>query len=265
MKRTTCAALIACLLLALVLPAMGEMQVERREGEAYFPDEKNWVYHFTYAYPRLAGEDYASAAINDTYEMALDEMIQLVLPMFANAPDMRYEGKNEVIHDFSVFCNNGRVLSIVQKREQRLGGEDTRVSREALTFGVSGLYEGEALTLRGVILLQAGVDPVRLDDAALEEYPEVAHIIEGSSTLIGEKLLPVLYRKFEELQSSGAARADVSRDAFEEECVPTADFYANDAGELVFFFQPALLTDPGAEGTAVSLTPAELDALLAEE
>ena len=25
--------------------------VIRNEGEAWFPEEKNWVYHFTYAYP----------------------------------------------------------------------------------------------------------------------------------------------------------------------------------------------------------------------
>ena len=91
--------------------ALADLTVERNEGERYFPDENNWVYHFTYAYPKILGDDYTAALINDTYQMALDEMTNLVLPMFANTPDMRFDGKNEVWHDFAVTCNNGAEAS----------------------------------------------------------------------------------------------------------------------------------------------------------
>ena len=154
-----------CALLLLAAPALGELTVQPLAGEAYFPGEKNWVYHFTYAYPQVVGDDYTAALINDTYQMALDEMIQLVLPMFANAPDMRFDGKNEVKHDYEIMCNDGRLLSILQFRSQTMGADGVRYTLEPLTFDVSGIYAGETLTLRGVVLVQAGVDPAALEDA----------------------------------------------------------------------------------------------------
>ena len=60
--------------------------VERMAGEQYFPDKENWVYHFTYAYPYVLGDDIGNAMIRDTYQMALDEWLGLTLPMFANSP-----------------------------------------------------------------------------------------------------------------------------------------------------------------------------------
>ena len=50
-------ALVAALLTLLPFAALGEAVVERLEGEAFFPSESDWTYHFTYAYPHLAGED----------------------------------------------------------------------------------------------------------------------------------------------------------------------------------------------------------------
>ncbi len=254
-----------CLLAALLLacsPALGEMTVERMEGEKYYPSEKNWVYHFAYAYPHVVGEDYTAAFINDTYEMALDEWAQLVLPMFANSPDMRYDGKNEVTHDFAVMCNNGRVLSILQTRIQTRGGEGPLYALDPLTFDVDGMYAGETLTLRGVTLIQAGVDGELLEDAEPELYPEIAHIIDGSSNEMAAALLPILYEEFARLQAKGVTAARWTREEFEDEFNPAQDFYTDDQGRVVFFFQPVLLASPSFDVPVFPYTPAELDAIL---
>ncbi len=259
--------LLAALLLAaapaLAAEAPKGVAVERNEGELYFPAEKNWVYHFTYAYPRVVGEDYTSALINDTYQMALDEMAQLVLPMFANAPDMRYDGKNRVTSDFDVMCNNGRVLSILQRRTQTRGEEPTLYALEPLTFDVGGMYAGESLTLRGVTLIQAGLDAAALEDLEGDDYPAFAHIIDGSSDEMADALLPVLYERFQQLQAEGVIAAHWTQEDFEDEFSPTQDFYTDEEGRIVFFFSPMLLETPSFDVPAFPFTPEELDAIAA--
>lgn len=256
-----------CLLAALLLaasPALGEITVERNEGELFFPQEKNWVYHFVYAYPHIPGEDYTSALINDTYQMALDEMTQLVLPMFANAPDMRFDGKNEVTHDFTVLCNDGHLLSILQTRVQTRGEEGMLYALEPLTFDVNGMYAGETLTLRGVTLVLAGVDGEMLDDAEPELYPHVARVIDGSSDEMAEVLMPVLYEQFKALQESGIMGAEWTYDDFASDFSPTRDFCAGEDGKITFFFPPMLMAQPCLQSPRVSFSPEDLDALLSD-
>ena len=250
-----------CLMAA---PALAEVTVERTEGEAWFPNEKNWVYHFTYAYPRLTGDDYTTALINDTYEMALDEMSQLVLPMFANSPDMRFNGKNEITHDFSVTCNNGKLLSILQTKTQTRGEEGPILTLEPLTFDVSGMYAGASLTLRGVTLILGGADPEKLEDLEPEDVPALAHIIDGSSGEMAEALLPKLYAEFQALQDSDVIQPHWTYEDFEDECSPANNFYADEQGNLIFFFPPMMLETPSFDVPAFSFTPEELDGILAE-
>ena len=243
-------------------PALAELTVERREGEAYFPSEQKWTYHFTYAYPHIVGEDYTAALINDTYQMALDEMTQLVLPMFANSRDMRFDGQNRVTHDFSVLCNNGRLLCVLQTRLQTMGQEGSQYTLEPLTFDVGGMYAGETLTLRGVTLIQAGVDAERLEDVEPEEYPQIAAIIDGSSTEMAEALLPVLYERFFREENRDLLKADITLEDFEAEFSPARDFGADGEGNLLFFLPPMLLQTPGWDVPVEKMPPEEIEAVL---
>lgn len=215
-----------------------EGEIWQLEGEMYFPDEENWVYHFTYAYPQLGGESYAALTVNETYQMALDEMIQLVLPMFANAPDMRFDGKNEVHHTFDVKCNNERFLSILQKKSQTRGDEGTFLSLESLTFDMGGEYLGESLTLRGVVMVGDSTDQ------------------------IAAAVLPEIYREFQALQTQGICRPDVDRETFEIEFSPAIHFYADEEGRAVFYLPPVLMAQPSLDTPVFPYTPQELEALL---
>ena len=261
-KRSFSILMAALALWLCAASAFAELTVERNEGEMFFPEEKNWVYHFIYAYPKIVGDDYTAALINDTYQMALDEMTNLVLPMFANAPDMRFDGKNEVRHDFAVARNDGRLLSIVQFRSQTMG-EETVYTLEPLTFDVGGMYAGETLTLRGVILILAGVDPAEMEDVKPEDYPEIAHIIGGSSSSIAEALMPVLYERFLSHPNLIDAQPAPYED-FEIEFSPVRDFAACQTGDAVAFYYPPMMAPEGyRESTMILLSPAEIEAILA--
>ncbi|MBQ9263654.1 MAG: hypothetical protein IJ189_05520 [Clostridia bacterium] len=244
----------------VVSVSAGGLAVAAQEGEIYFPSEEQWSYHFVYSYPHLLGEDYVSAAINDTYQMALDEMLQLVLPMFANADTMQFDGQNEVSHDFYVTCNNDRLLSIVQNRRQTMGEEGVTLAIEPLTFDVSGEYQGDTLTLRGCILADVGDTPV--DEMTVEAYPQAAKLIAGSSESISEAVAQHLYPEFVKLQEAGIARGDVDEEDFLWEFAPAANFYVDEEGRVVFFFPPALLAEPSFDVPTFPFTAAELENLL---
>lgn len=231
-------ALITALLLLVSGISLGEMTVERNEGEAYFPSPENWTYHFTYAYPQLTGEDYASALINDTYQMALDEMLHLVLPMFAHEEEMLYDGKNEVAHDFIITCNNGRFLSILQHRSQTRGEEGLLLTMESQVFDIAGEYQGETLTLRGLVM------------------------VGESSAQIGDAVSPILYEEFKKLQAAGICKSELTEDDFLWEFMPTQHFYADEQGNAVFYFPPVLLAEPSFDVPLFPYTPEELQALL---
>lgn len=228
-------ALLLCLML-LCPAALCETAVERTEGEAYFPEEENWTYHFSYAYPHLTGDDLCSALVNDTYDMILSEMLYTSLPMFAESA---LEGdKVEVRHDFTVTCNNGRFLSIVQNRWQTMEGGGEMLVMEPLTFDTAGEYLGETLTLRGLVM------------------------VGDSSVQLAAALMPVLYERFLALQEEGVARRDVTQEEFEAEFSPMSHFFADENGNAVFFFPPMLLETPTFEVPLFPFTPEELEALL---
>lgn len=232
--------------------------VAREEGEEYYPDKDKWVYYFQYAYPRVSGEDYAAAAVNESYQMALEETRHLVLPMLANEETTSRE-QTRVRHDFSVKCNNDRLLSILQTRRQTAESGET-LALEGMTFDLSGAYAGEALTLRGCIL--ALISEEKAEDMTAEKYPQAAKILAGSSDEIGERLASALYPAFLEMQQQGVCRADVEEDDFEWEFSPAANFYVNEDGAVVFFFPPTLLASPSFDVPQFHYTPAEIEAIL---
>ena len=240
----------------------GYFTVKRLSGEAYYPDEKNWTYHFTYAYPAVEGDTYTAALINDTYKMALGETKDIALPMFAASPDMQSDGQNEVEHDFSVLCNTKRLLSILQRQRQTRGEKLLSLQLEAQTFNVYGDTAGDVMTLRGAALILAGADPENLEGITAADLPDYPGLVNGSSDKMEEALLPVLYAEFEKLRAAGAVRPDADRDDYEVDFIPSRDFYVSAEGKIVFFFPPCLLAEPSFDVPEFSFSPSELEALM---
>jgi len=188
----------------------------------------------------VLGDDLGNTMIRETYEMALNEWLELTLPMFANSPDEYYDGKNEVVHDFRVTCNDDNYLSILQSRSQTRGNEGIKMTLEALTFAKSGEYMGESLTLRGVVM------------------------VGDSSEQIADAVWPHLYREFAALQEKGIARQDMTEKEFYNLYLPEYNFYRDENGNAVFFFQPDMLELPTFDVPVFAYSPAQLEALLYE-
>lgn len=207
-------------------------------GEAYFPSEENWTYHYTYRYPELAGDGNAAILVNEAYRNALDEMLNLVLPMFANASEMLYDGHNEIVSDYQVTCHTDQLYSVLQTRSQTMG-EETMLTLEAQVFALDGPYQGEPLTLRGT----------------------VGEWVGESSDQIAAAVLPELYAAFQELQAEGIVNPVWTQEDFETEFSPMAQFYANQEGSVVFFLPPMLLTTPSFDVPTWTYSPERLHEL----
>ncbi len=233
------ALLCALFLLSPACFAASPFEVERLEGEEWYPSRDNWTYHYIYSYPRIVcgDEEPVGLLINDTLGMVLDEMRLLALPMFAESPDMTAGGKVKVTEDVRVMCNNGRFFSVLKvKTEERASGISR--SLESDTFDVSGDYPGETLTLRGVVM------------------------VGESSEEISLAVMPVLYEAFRGLQAEGVCLPGVTEAEFYDCVIPTLDFYADENGNAVFYFQPSLLCVPGEDVPVFPFSPAELKALV---
>ena len=227
-------------LLSGTAPAAAPYGVETLEGEEWYPSAENWTYHYIYSYPQLsaAEDDAVALLVNETLRMVLDEMRLLALPMFAASPNMTKDGPVTVTEKGRVMCNNGRFFSVLTvKSEEKSTG--TVWSLESDTFDVGGDYPGETLTLRGVVM------------------------VGESSAQISAAVMPVLYAEFERLREEGVCRKDVTEEAFYDNVIPTLDFYADESGNAVFYFQPSLMCEPGEDVPVFTFTPAELEALIA--
>lgn len=229
---------LVCVLLLTCLSALAEHEIMPIEGTDYYPDAENWTYQYTYRVPQLeTGEsDAAAMLINDTILMALDEMRELVLPMFANSEDMTKNGQVKITQDYIVTCNDGRFFSMVMIREEK-DDSGSYYTLDADVYDVGGEYAGETLTLRGVVM------------------------VGDSSEQLGLAVMPVLYEKFVELQSQGICRQELTQEDFYQLCSPTLDYYADENGNAVFFLQPSLMTAPSFDVPTFTFTPAELAAL----
>ncbi len=233
------ACLCALMLLPLTASALSPYTVEEISGEEWYPSKEDWTYHYVYSCPRIVcgDDDPVGLLINDTLQMALDEMRLLALPMFAESPEMTASGPVTVTEEGRMMCNNGRFFSVLTvKCEERDGVKTWSLGSD--TFDVGGEYPGETLTLRGVVM------------------------VGESSEQISAAVLPVLYGAFEELQSRGVCLPGVAWEEFSQIVIPTLDFYADENGSAVFYFQPSLLCEPGEDVPVFTFTPAELEALV---
>ena len=142
--------LLLCLIWLLIPAAQAELPVTWMEGEAWFPDEQAWTYHYQYLYPVLSGEDAVSEAINHYFDLALNEMANLVLPMYAADPIMAGKGGNRVSEQWRVTCNSDDFFSALLHRTQTVEGTEVHTV-SSVVFAASGEYAGDSLTLRGLV------------------------------------------------------------------------------------------------------------------
>lgn len=209
-----CALLCACALWGTADEAPGlTLEYEQGEQSFYAPKAKKTDaprYVFSWSRPRVVGgaSEFVTASINEYFDMAVDEMIDLTLPMFAS--EIKEGGTTMLRHEYLVLCNDGRYLGVMTRRESEQDGV-RKVSVASQVIDVSGEYAGETLTLRGVVMLGESSD--ELADMFWQDV--YARLNEGRETPIGF-------------------------DEYAAQFYPAQDFSVNENGDLFFYLQPGV-------------------------
>ncbi len=229
--------LVSFLLMFCVFTSSASLDISWLEGEEWFPDQQEWVYHYTYTVPEIDGEDALAEELNHYFETSISEMTKLVLPMFA--VDMPGEGNNSINDRYEITCNNSDFFSFVLHRSQS-SPEQNILSLQSAVFAVSGQYAGESLTLRGL-----------------------AREIGDSSSQISGYVLQDVWCQIERrmLQEDESIRPDMSFELLSSEFFPETNFYADESGNITFYLQPGLLGE-SSEIAVFTYTPQELENLL---
>lgn len=229
--------ILLTVLLAAAAPAdTTSYEITDTEIHLFYP-EKAPTYELDYHYPHITGDDWIPAAVNDTYEQAMNEMKELYLPMLANTPAATGDTLNRMLQSYRVTCNNGRFLSFLFMQLNEING-GTYLSLEGHTFDVSGEYAGDLLTLRGVVMV-------------------------GDSTVqIAGCMKPVLYEQFVLLQQQGIGAPDITEADFYDMIAPGSDFFTNEDNSVSFYLQPELLLKPSFDVPVFTYTPAELEEIV---
>ena len=229
---------LLCALMLIIPAGVAEHAVLEISGVDYYPDEANWTYCYDYCLPQLETgmTDVAAMMINETLVMALDEMRELVLPMFASSEDMTQYGQVTITQRYRITCNSDRFFSVIITREEK-DDRGSFYTLESEVFDVGGEYMGETLTLRGVVM------------------------VGESSDQLGRAVMPVLYEEFKKLQQEGVCVPDMTEEEFYLAFSPTLDYCCDQDGNALFYFQPTLMAEPSLDVPVFTFTPAELEAL----
>ncbi len=212
MKRFLCLMLVAALLPVCALAAS---DVTWLEGELFYPDAQSATYRFIYRYPFVEGDTQFAAGVNDYYQVALSEMTDLVLPMYANETDMTGEDVQQVSQICKVTCDTDDYFGVLMRQTQTVDGREQTTLRSQV-FAASGEYEGETLTLRGLVMV--GESSVQLAALVLADIEKALLAMEG-------------------------LREGWSPEALALDFFPEQDFYADENANAVFYIQPGLLCE----------------------
>ena len=226
------------LVICLALGAQAALELDWQEGEAWFPQEKDWTYHYVYRYPVAQGEEEAAAAVNYYFDNAIGEMTRLVLPMYAADPVMAGGQQHQFKQDYTVTCNNEDFFSFLLTQHQTVEGKGL-ISLSSAVFALAGEYTGQTLTLRG--LVQVG----------------------DSSQQLGEAVRQDIWRQVADQIAAGdsAWHAELSQEKLFSEFYPETQFYADEAGNAVFYLQPAEFRQD-TQVITFTYTPEDLEKLL---
>jgi hypothetical protein len=231
--------LILALLLALTGGSVSaQVQVSWLEGEAHFPDDKKYTYTYIYRYPKVEVSSAATEEINHYFDTALQEMMQLMVPMYAADPIMAGDGGKLIREAYEVTCNTDRYFSCLMTRSQTVE-EGTLNSLRSVVFAADGEYAGQTLTLRGA----TGVGDSSVQMAAL--------------------VFEDVWRQLEVVKQAGEPLLleEVSYQVLAEEFYPESHFYLDEEENAVFYLQPGLLR-PGKETLRFVYSREQLNALI---
>ncbi|NLJ65506.1 MAG: hypothetical protein GX337_09050 [Christensenellaceae bacterium] len=214
--------LLACSIIS-VYAESGGLNISFKEISEEYKKEDTLIYDYYCKYPFIEGDSPVAESINYYFVGAINEMTDLLLPMYAEDPDMAKSADNYIHQVYEICCNNGRFFSTRMLQEQKLDGI-VKKSVYSQVFDVSGEYAGETLTLRGV-LTEVG----------------------DSSEQIAALVLRDIWSKIEpEISKPNSPwHEDLCFETFSLDFYPEEHYYADEDSNAVFYLQPNIFRNDG--------------------
>ena len=237
------------ILMALMLPAAalaqpltlaedltGSIPWYRHEGDS----EPAYVY--TYAYPQVQGEGDDVESINEYYRYTVEDTEAFTVPINGEQlPEDALPSTTEV--SYTVTLNDDQYFSVWVTRASVMNGE-RQSACSAQIFSRSGEKPGGVVTLPYILgILQATEDDAWLQDRQTAKAEACVRAM--------------VWEALEERMDGGEVFLDdVDEEALGFLLYPEEDFYLDEAGNAVFFFQPGDVK-PEAEGPVLVPIPLE--------
>ncbi len=209
-------------------------------------DDAQYVYR--YSYPTVQGDDTAAKLINGVFEFMVEDAYSFRVPM--DVEGLTGEGPQHYKNiSYEISCHTEDYLSVTLHTEAFTGLSSAQ-SIAGYTFLLTGEDAGKVVYLPQLLGL---LDVDETDD----------WLIERQTIKADECVRELVWEIIEEQISDGTAvyDPDLTYELFSWNFYPEVDFYMNDAGDLVFYIQEALIA-PASEG--VLLFPFTLEELLDE-
>jgi len=240
MKRLLCALTALCLLsllLAAGVPALAEASAAKAggltesqplAGERFFPDGANAqsaTFTLRYTLPQFAGDQPAAKSVNASFQAMADDLARASLEdmvpdtLAGDSPGLGTE------LTYRITANNADYVSVLLSNRQNMGSSEAETC-SAVTYALSGVYEGQELSLSQAMGLEQAEGETVSDTTYASElvYGLVWNIIADQAAALQVDYFPEL------------TQADLRR-----ALNPESDFYLDADGNFVFFIQSGVL------------------------
>ena len=227
MKRLLCMLCALCLLAPCALAESAGMvaQAKPLSGEQYYPagaDAQSAAYVFRYAYPQFQGQAGGLSQINAYYASLMQDMVNTVMPQtVADMDSLPAQGAptGYTQIDYRIIATTDDYLSVLLSTRQ-FGGNSETESLTGNVFALSGVYQGQALSLSQLTGLEQQDGANGNSYASELVYGLVWQIIQQEQANQQRDYLP------------GITQSDL-QGVF----TPETDFYLDQDGNIVFYIQ----------------------------
>ena len=228
---------LLALLMLLALPALAECPLEMGEpleGVYTWPEdssEADALYIYRYCYPQVQGESELAIQFNSTYTYSVEDALNFEVPMLASgmAPD---DPQKLVEISYEVTFANEDYLSILIRKSVTVRGTSTIVYSGHL-FALTGSGSGRILNLPVFLGL---LDPEETDEWLMTRQTNKAD--EAVRDMVWDEIESALGNPYYD---------DLTYEELEASFYPEEDFFLDENGDPVFYFQPGVIA-PEEEG-----------------
>ena len=232
MFRRICAML---LVLACLTPAFASALTvgENLSGTYCWPEgssEAEAAYVYRYCYPTVSGDDALADMINNQYTYLVDDAMAFFVPMTVSELDTG-ANKSSTVITHEITCLNESSMSVLITTTHNFGGV-SRTVLSAHNYTLTGSMAGSGTNLPRLLGL--------LDDSETDEW-----LLQRQTDKADKIVRKLIWRAISNgTHNDGVVFFDtLVEEDLEWLIYPEEDFYLNQDGQPVFFFQPGTVAD----------------------